>query len=393
MHRLCSTSSPPHFRRHPAVLLSLCLIAFTANCVAPSTQLGRISPSDLQAEELKQQQLVIRSDIRDQQRLENVGYPLLEAAVPLCGPGATTTRAGVRYANIHTFSKQYQPAARALGFTDTLTVVGVTRGSAADRGGVKLGDRILGVGVTELAPGRSAVQQAGDAIDRARNLDAGLPLVLRHGPSALTATPVGAEVIANSAPETARMSVTLPADTLCNYTLTAVKSDMLNAWADGRAVFVTSAMLRFAADDDELATVVAHEISHNAMKHMDARSKNAGIGAIFGAILDVAAASQGVNTGGGFTKDMSALGAQVFSQDFEREADYVGMYVLARANRPFATAADFWRRMAQENPGSIKFASSHPTTAERYLRLDQAATEIQRKQASQSPLLPETKKK
>jgi type II secretory pathway component PulK len=69
------------------------------------------------------------------------------------------------------------------------------------------------------------------------------------------------------------------------------------------------------------------------------------------------------------------------------------MYVLARANRPFASAADFWRRMAQESPGSIKFASSHPTTAERYLRLDQAAAEIQRKQASQSPLLPETKKK
>jgi hypothetical protein len=40
-----------------------------------------------------------------------------------------------------------------------------------------------------------------------------------------------------------------------------------------------------------------------------------------------------------------------FSQDFEREADYVGMYLLARSGRQVAGAAGFWRRMAQESPG------------------------------------------
>lgn len=83
--------------------------------------------------------------------------------------------------------------------------------------------------------------------------------------------------------------------------------------------------------DEELATVVSHEIAHNAMKHIDAKMQNATAGAFFGAILDIFAATQGVNTGGEFTSQFAQLGAMTFSQEFEREADYVGMYILALA--------------------------------------------------------------
>ena len=79
----------------------------------------------------------------------------------------------------------------------------------------------------------------------------------------------------------------------------------------------------------------------------------------------------------------------VFSQDFEREADYVGVYLLARAGRPTAKAPNFWRRMAQEDPRSIKFASTHPTSAERFVRLEQASREIEQKVARGEDLRPE----
>jgi predicted Zn-dependent protease len=188
------------------------------------------------------------------------------------------------------------------------------------------------------------------------------------------------------------VELTVPPDTVCDYGLSAIKDDAVNAWADGKNVYITSAMLRFASDDDELAVVMSHEISHNAMRHMDAKKKNATLGAIFGAILDIAAASQGVNTGGEFTNDMAAAASMAFSQDFEREADYVGLYVLARAGRPIANSPDFWRRMAEEAPGSIKFASSHPTTAERFVRLAKTVDEIERKRTAGALLLPEMKK-
>ena len=43
--------------------------------------------------------------------------------------------AGVRFANVHSFSSEDQDAARSLGFTDTLAIVGVASGSTAARSG------------------------------------------------------------------------------------------------------------------------------------------------------------------------------------------------------------------------------------------------------------------
>ena len=378
------------------------------------TQMGSISQQDLRDEQFKQQQLVIRSQLKDQQRVENVGYPLLQAALPLCGPRATGTRSGIRFANAYTFKKDYQPAARAMGFTDTLAIVGVAKGSAAAQAGIQVGDRIVGVSNQPAPIGKNADRKMLERLNDLRERVDGVSYSLHHAPLAVPGgdplvaslgqassdsgrvvadrvSPDGAEggTVATAPVTPHEVPLTFAPDTLCDYTLVAIKDDQLNAWADGRTVYVTSAMLRFAADDDELAVVLSHEISHNAMRHMDAKKRNMTIGAIFGAVLDAAAASQGVNTGGEFTNDFAAAASQVFSQEFESEADYVGMYLLARSHRPYVTAADFWRRMAQESPGSIKFASSHPTTAERYLRLDRTATEIQAKAAKGDTLLPE----
>ena len=56
-------------------------------------------------------------------------------------------------------------------------------------------------------------------------------------------------------------------------------------------------------------------------------------------------------------------------------------------------AANFWRRMAAEHPSSIKqnINSSHPATAERFLALEKATSEIAEKQKNSQPLTPELK--
>jgi hypothetical protein len=50
-----------------------------------------------------------------------------------------------------------------------------------------------------------------------------------------------------------------------------------------------------------------------------------------------------------------------------------------------------WRLIGAANPGSIKFASSHPTTAERFVRLDNWRNEISQKIALGKTLQPEMK--
>lgn len=401
----------PGPRARPFICIAVGAV-FVVGCVAPATQMGSVSQLELRNEQLRQQELVITSQLQEQQRVENIGWPLLRAALPLCGPGATALRSGVQLANVYTFNKEYQPAARALGFTDTATIVGITKGSRAEASGLAVGDRVLDLGGQSIRPGKNAVKDVLEQMTRLRYKDTPFAMSVHHAPLTVTGSvaPVvsplagsldqsssaaqSATATIASAPVTRDGSATinLPSDTVCAYNLTVVKDNELNAFADGSTVYVTSGMMRFA-NDEELAVVVSHEIAHNAMHHMDAKKRNAGIGAFFGAILDVAAASQGVNTQGGFTNDFAALGSQVYSQDFEREADYVGMYILARAGLPFEQAPDFWRRMGEENPGSIKFASSHPTSAERFLRLDQTVAEIKAKEAAGLPLMPEMKDK
>ena len=112
--------------------LVLCLMAASPAlaCVTPTTNLAGVSPDVVRAEQLKQQQLVIRSDLELQRRVDDLGYELLRAALPLCTEMAGVRR-GVRFANIHQYSREYQPAASALGFNDTLMIVGVARGGTS----------------------------------------------------------------------------------------------------------------------------------------------------------------------------------------------------------------------------------------------------------------------
>lgn len=358
-------------------------VAIGAACTPPSTQMGQVAPEQLQAEQLKQQQLVISSEIADHQRLSNVAYPMLKAAVPLCGKWIAT-RTGIVAINAYIYAKDYQSAARALGFGDTLAVATVTKGSTADRAGLKAGDRIVGVHGVPAPVGKSAVRDFMKLVTLEPDARAEPAL-------AAAATELTVMRPADSTGAARQLTVSIAPDTVCSYTTAAAKSDVLNAWADGKQITVTSAMMRFAGSDDELAVVVSHELAHNAKRHMDAKKKNATFGAILGAALDVAAATQGINTGGGFTKSGAEVGASSYSQDFEREADYVGMYILARAGRPYADAPNFWRRMGQESPGSIRYASTHPTSAERFIRLDRTVAEIQAKVAAGAPLLPEAK--
>lgn len=378
-----------HLARLSRAALLLVLGGGAIACAVPMTQQGSVSRLDVHNEALKEQQLVIESSFASNARAQRIALPLLEAARPLCGQHVGA-RTGIQFANVSMYPGNWQPAARMAGLSDTVSVISVTPGSAADRAGIRKGDRIV-----------SAFQQPVPTGKR------GLSELNARFASSFTAKPLsrkqrgadGADFAlpASSMPitvlrDTSTITQVIAPDTVCDYQVQVVRADEVNAMADGQSVFITSAMMRFA-DDAELSTVISHELGHNVMKHAEAKKRNSLMAGIFGAVLDVAMATQGVNTGGQYTNQMAALGAQTFSQDFEREADYVGMYIQALAGQDYTHAADLWRHMATESPGSIRFASSHPTTAERFVRLEHTASEIDAKKAAGMPLRPEMKKK
>ncbi len=168
----------------------------------------------------------------------------------------------------------------------------------------------------------------------------------------------------------------------------AILSDevFINAMADGTNIIFTKPMMDITKTDDELALVIGHEIAHNSRNHVEAGQGNVLVGMVLGAAVSVATGVNVMGVGGD-------LGAMAFSQDFESEADYVGLYHVARAGYAIENAPYIWRRMAAVNPAAIDMVGqSHPSNARRFVALEAAVKEIKQKQAAGQPLMPEEQK-
>jgi hypothetical protein len=161
-------------------------------------------------------------------------------------------------------------------------------------------------------------------------------------------------------------------------------------------------MLRFVQDDTELAFVISHELAHNLMKHLAAKSTNqivGKVGAIGLAVLATAASNIGLRYATNLNPRLTeqilkdpTLDRNSFSEEFEAEADYVGLYMMARAGMNIDGAPQFWRRMGAAYPASNKsaFGASHPSDAYRMLALEAAIKQIKRKIEDGLPLVPDT---
>ena len=345
--------------------------AVAGGCAAPTTQLAPLPAGAVKAEQEKQRELALQDNEVQQARLDSISYPILASGTPLCRADRGT-QMGFRVVTIHEYDVEMRDAAaRALRLGDTLTVLSVTPGSAAAHAGLRPDDHILAIDGYNIRPGAHATKDFSGYVLESKK--AGF-----------------ARVDIDYERNRERQRAAVDFEPICDYSTTVVQSDELNAYSDGHAIILTSTMMRFV-DDDELRVVVAHEFAHNAMGHMKAKKKNSLFGALLGALGDIAMASRGVNTGGYYASQGAKLGATAFSQDFEREADYVGLYALALAHQNLTTAPNFWRHMAQANPKSIGLAYTHPTTAERFVRMEQAIAEIDQKQETSMALRPEMK--
>ena len=358
-----------------AVAAILVAVSMSA-CATTATHSDPATPESVHATQLEQQQLVITRDLRQQQRVDHVGHKLLAAATPFC-MGALASGTGMRFANVHSFPSSYEGAARALGFSDTVLIVSVARVSPAARAGIAVGDRVTGVDDGTAPRGANAAALVARAI--ASRWTPAPRLTLSPGDTTFLINAAARSHTASPAhPSAPARRVNIPADTVCGYNLMASRRDEVNAWADGTNITVSSAMLRFVTDNDELAAVLAHEIAHNALGHIKAQQRSA-LDGPFGAVVDTSAARRASNVAALPIKQPLDVGSLVFTQDQERDADDVAMYLLARADRPIAEVTNLWRHVAQQNPTTIKYAGTHPTSRARLIRLERVEREMAQK--------------
>lgn len=169
--------------------------------------------------------------------------------------------------------------------------------------------------------------------------------------------------------------------------------EVLNAFADGEKVYITTGMMQFLRTDSELGAVLGHEVAHNVLAHVDYKKENLLIGSVLGTILDTVAASQGIDTSGGLTRIGQHAGNLAYSVEYEQEADYVGLYIMKHAGYDIHQAPDIWRRMSIVRKDSAFIRTTHPSNPERFIALKKVIAEIEQKERGGQALLPKLKPK
>lgn len=342
------------------------VVLLLAACATPQTQRPAVDEALIAREEARQREIALDALVQHHRRMYDVGYPLLVDAAPLCGD-MTMSRMGWLVTNKHDLPEGMRDAGHKLyELGDYLTILHVVPGSAVAEAGIQNGDVLVRWNDKPLPADRDA-----------------LKTFIEFEDEFLFNVRTTQRVTVSRGEET--LDFEFAPDFGCDYQLILVGADEVNAFANGTHVGITRGMLRFVQSDIELATVIGHEIAHNAMEHIKARKRNS----LLGFLLDIFSAYHGINTQGSF----QLAAAYEFSPEFELEADYVGLYVLALAGIDYSLAPDFWRRMAALHPGSIEraHATTHPATPERFIALEQTVKEIDRKVAKQQPLEPELK--
>ena len=167
----------------------------------------------------------------------------------------------------------------------------------------------------------------------------------------------------------------------CLAPVFVVKTAKANALTDGNFIGVTSGMMDFVANDHELAFVLAHELAHMSLDHVGKRKWNWVRGMLAGGAIDALAGTRGADV------LLGAVGAAAYSQDFEREADYMGAYMMVRAGFEPDSVAPLWARAVGETPAV--WSTTHPVDAERELNAALYAAEIRNKRLAGLPLVPE----
>jgi Zn-dependent protease with chaperone function len=162
------------------------------------------------------------------------------------------------------------------------------------------------------------------------------------------------------------------------YYFKVVNASDINAFAlPGGPMYVNRGMIQAARSEGEMAGVMAHELSHVALRHGTAQATKAqkysllaGIAGIAGSIFggpgvgQIAAGSVGVY----FLK---------FSREYETEADLLGARIMANAGYDPRELANMFQTIQRQGGGGGGFFSDHPSPANRYQRINQEAQYLQ----------------
>jgi beta-barrel assembly-enhancing protease len=239
---------------------------------------------------------------------------------------------------------QYVPAVRpaarqAFRLGGRVEVLAVVPDSAAERAGLRVGDALVALnGVLLPYP---AVPKS-ESFAAVADVEAQLEKAYATGS-------IDLKIVRTELQRTIRFTP----EPACPALVEVLPGKKLNAWADGKRVQITTAVIEQTKDDNELSFVIAHEMAHNILGHA-ARLK-AG-------------------------KRNKAL-----IRETEKEADVLAIRMMKGAGFDPLAASRFWARFGKKSGAGIFSDGTHMRTRDRVVFLLNLVIERNRLDSSTPP--------
>jgi hypothetical protein len=282
---------------------------------------------------------------KDDLRVGSVAYRLALAGAPLCPQPFPLT--GLLYHHLAEYELADRPTMiQRHGLDRGVGVLSVIEASPAARAGLVAGDVLLAVNGRAFPTGASIAAEPKRERWRRQAEDAEglLEEALRRGPAQLRVLRSGKE-----------LAVTLASIPGCHGRVRLARSTQTNAFATGRTVVMTTSMLKFLKNDDELAVVLGHELAHDILNHPATRSED------------------------GLLAGLGIKASAIWKR--EEAADRFGLRLMSAARYDLDAAIPFWRRYLKKYDWFPQIFRSHPSLGAREKIAAEEIAAIRRRQA------------
>lgn len=267
-------------------------------------------------------------------RLAAIGHRLAVANAPLCD--RLQPAAGIVVHALAQYGAGERDAVkRAFRFETPVAVEALVPGGAAARAGVRADDALVAVEGKPVPTGGAGIADRDAALDLLESEAPGgtLDLTLRRGGGV--------------------RDVAIPTVPACRARFELLLGRGTYAGADGKVVKLGERFFE-GYTDEEIAVIVAHELAHVILRHAD-RLNAAGVDR-------------------GLLKEFGRNG-RLFRRT-EREADELGVHLLANAGYDPLAAARFWRTRGPEIDHGVFRARTHDSSGRRADAMEVAARSI-----------------
>lgn len=153
-----------------------------------------------------------------------------------------------------------------------------------------------------------------------------------------------------------------------------IRDTEVNAFAlPGNHIVILSGLINYSKNSDELAGVMAHEIGHLRLGHIEKKLiKEVGLTVLF--------TLAGGNSGQEILKDVvKTISSTAFDRNYEAEADLFAVEKMGKAGFDPELLSAFMLRMSQQEsvPDLMVWMSSHPDSKERAAIILQEAKKLE----------------